>query len=105
MRHDDEDSAIRTAELHVLGKHSDLFSLPSDKRSKQMAEQRIAHVQLRDENEIAAGVSSGVEIPAEAALPESTDDALAREEQLVEEHLEKVRDLRVKQRAEREGTV
>src|SRR6266702_1407831 len=102
-RHDEQDPAIRAAELHVLDHHSDLFSPPSDVRSRQMAAQRIAHVQLRDENAIAAGVSSGVAAPAAEALPESTDDALAREEQLVEEHLEKVRDLSVKQRAEREA--
>jgi len=102
-RHDDQDSAIRAAELHVLDHHSDLFGLPSDVRSRQMAADRIAHVQLRDENAIAAGVSAGVAPAAETAAPESTDAALAREEQLVEDHLEKVRDLRVKQRAEREA--
>src|SRR5260370_35642376 len=44
-----QDSAITAAEHHTLDAHTDLFLISSDARSRQMADKRIRHVQLRDE--------------------------------------------------------
>src|SRR5260370_7212946 len=44
-----QDSAITAAEHHTLDAHTDLFLISSDARSRQMADKRIGHVQLRDE--------------------------------------------------------
>jgi hypothetical protein len=99
--HDTQDAALHAAESHVLEQHRELFALPSDQRSKKMADERIAHVQLRDENAIAAGMSQGVADPTEAAAPEFVDEELAREERMLESHKKWVDDLRAKKVAEK----
>jgi len=101
MRHDEQDAAISAAEQHVLDEHRDLFSLPGDVRSRQMSEQRIGHVQLRDENAIAAGVSTGAPAPAESIEPAIIDEELAHEEAMLAKHAAWVADLRAKKVADR----
>ncbi len=100
-RHDEQDAAIRAAEQHVLDEHRDLFTLPGDVRSRQMSEQRIGHVQLRDENAIAAGVSTGAPAPAESTEPAFIDEELAHEEAMLAKHAEWVASLRTKKEAEK----
>ena len=100
-RHDEQDAAIRDVERHVLDVHRDLFTLAGDVRSRQMAEQRIGHVQLRDENATAAGVSAGAPAPAESTAQAFIDEELAREEDMLAKHAEWVASLRVKKEAEK----
>ncbi len=99
--HDTQDAAIHAAETHVLDKHRDLFSLSGDVRSKRMIDERISHVQLRDENAIGAGVSTGAVVPTEAAAPEFIDEELQREESMLSAHAKWVADLRAKKAAEK----
>jgi hypothetical protein len=103
--HDGQDQALHAAETHVIDVHRDLFNLPGDQRSKQMADNRIGHVQLRDENAIAAGVSTGAAIELAASAPQYIDEELAREESMLAAHAKWVADLRAKKEAEKKEGV
>ncbi len=92
--HDTQDAAISAAESHAINVHRDLFSLPSDVRSREMADKRISHVQLRDENAIGAGVSTGVAAPAETAPQGPVDEQLAAAESELDATLQRVAALR-----------
>jgi hypothetical protein len=99
--HDTQDPAIHAAETHVLDEHRDLFSLSGDVRSRKMADERIGHVQLRDENAVGVGVSTGAVVPTAAAAPEFVDEELQREESMLAAHTKWVADLRAKKEAEK----
>jgi len=85
----------------VLDTHRDLFALDGAVRSRKMADERIGHVQLRDETALGAGVSTGALVPTEAAAPEFIDEELQREESMLTAHTKWVADLRAKKEAEK----
>ena len=96
---DTQDSAISAAEKHVQSAHADLFSLASDVRSRHMADKRIAHVQLRDDNAVGTGISTGAVTQASTVSDVLTDEELnAKETQLLAqlEDLDKLRALRTR---------
>ncbi len=94
--HDTQDAAISAAESHAIDSHRELFSLPGDVRSRKMADDLIAHVQLRDENATTTGVSTGVEVVAESRAETQSDPELDAEEKQLLDRLTAIDRERVK---------
>lgn len=91
---DEEDSAIIAAEVHTRTEHMSLFSISSDARSRKMADERIGHVQLRDERAIAVPTASVVAAPSTTVPLRTLDDELALEEEQLHQQTMKVANLR-----------
>src|SRR5258707_12147592 len=97
--HDTEGAAISAAEQHVIDAHRDLFTLNGVERSRKMVDERIGHVQLRGENTIGAGVSTGAVLAVAPAPPVFIDQELQREARMLEAPTPRVADLRKKKEA------
>jgi len=54
--HDTQDAALSAAEEHVFSTHAALFRLPSDVRSRKMADEKIGHVQYRADDAVATAI-------------------------------------------------
>jgi len=89
-----QDSAITAAEHHTLDAHTDLFLISSDARSRQMADKRIGHVQLRDERASAVLAPQTPVVEGGGTTLSTIEDELAYEEAALHQQAMRVANLR-----------
>jgi len=89
-----QDSAITAAEHHTLDAHPDLFLSSSDARSREMADKRIGHVQLRDERASAALTPPAPVVEGGGTTLSTIEDELAYAEEALHQQTVRVANLR-----------
>jgi hypothetical protein len=99
--YDTEALAIAAAELHVLDHHRDLFTLSGVERGRKMAEEKIGHVQLRSENTVTAGVSTGAAAPVVEVVEPTIEEQIKTEQDKIDVALDALATLRQKQLADK----